>query len=233
MIIVAVMPWVAGSIDEGQCPSTLGMVQNIMRKSWLIIGLIVAGGLYYWSGDEEQPEVVSKPKPQETKQTFGPYGRIPERVPQVRTDRWRSQELPPQPVRQDDGYAATTPVPEFGGYIPPYPKHSFRPLNRKKQTQTSQIPQQVPDYSTAVRQPEYQAPPVGPGYQPYDAQRYDNWAAEERMAPPAPAYRFRPLEQRGQPKRWIGNYPRIPSTGPSSPMRSYPPDPGASYAYYW
>ena len=232
MIILAVMPGVVESIVEGHRPSTLGMVQNIMRKSWLIIGLVVAGGLYYWIGDEEQPEIVSEPEPQETKQTFGPYGRIPDRAPQAQPDRWRSQEIPPQPVRQKDGYAAVTPVPEFGSYIPPYSKHSFRPLNGEKQTQTRRIPQQVPDYSAPARQQDYRAEPVDPRYQPYDTQRYNNWAAEEPVTPAVPGYRFRPLESRGQPKRWIGNYPRIPSTGPFSPMRSYPPDPGASYAYY-
>jgi len=203
-----------------------------MRKSWLIIGLVVAGGLYYWTGEEEQPETVSKPVPHEAGTAIGTYGRIPDQTPQTRNRQWGNAVNQPGPAQDRGGYTAVTPAPEYGSYLPPYQEHSYRPLNEGKKSLARRKPMTTPAYPRPPEwQRNYQAPPDR-GYQVYEAPVYDAFP-ERSQAAPMPGYRFRPLDSRGQPDRWIGNYPRIPSTEPTSPTRSYPPEPKANYALSW
>ncbi len=200
-----------------------------MRRSWLIIGLVVAGGLYYWTGDGEQPETVSKPGPNETGNTIGGYQQIPSQTFQNRDNRWDNGVT--QPHQDKGGYNAVAPPPELGSYVPPYQEHSFRPLSDREKSLTRHKPIAAPTFPAP---PEWQGNHQTPSdhrYQAYEAQRYDASPGRPQAAP-VPGYKFRPIDSRRQPERWIGNYPRIPSTGPTSPMRSYPPEPKPYYAFY-
>jgi hypothetical protein len=220
----------ACAIRGSHCPSTLGNGANIMRKSWLVIGLVVAGGLYYWTGEEEQPETVSKPAPPEAGTTIGTYGRIPDPPRQTRDRQWGSTET--RPAQDRERYNAFTPAPEYGSYLPPYQEHSFRPLNDGRKSLTRRKPMTTPAYPPPPEWQRNYQPPPDRGYQVHEAPAYQAFP-ERSQAVPMPGYRFRPQDSRGQPDRWIGNYPRIPSTGPTSPIRSYPPEPKANYAFSW
>ncbi len=199
-----------------------------MRKSWLIIGLVVAGGVYYWTGGEDKPETVLKPAPHEAVNSIGVYRQIPGQTFQSRSSRWDSGVTQPQPGRGRESFSAVTPSPELGSYVPPYQEHSFRPLNKREKSLHK--PMAAPAYPTPPEWQRNRQIPSDRGYQAYEAQGYDAPPVRSQAAP-APEYKFRPLDSRRQPERWIGNYPRIPSTGPTAPMRSYPPEPGANYAF--
>lgn len=232
MIIVAASLWVTDATHGSHRPSMIGNGANIMRKSWLIIGLVVAGGLYYWTGDEEQPETVSKPGTHEAGNVIGGYGRIPAQTQQTWNRQWGSATTQPAPAQERGRYAPDPPPLEFGSYIPPYQEHSFRPLNDREKSLTRRKPMAAPAYpAPSERQWDRQRSP-DQGYQAYEAPVYNAYPDRSQMAP-MPGYKFRPLDSRAQPDRWIGNYPRIPSRGPASPMRSYPPQPKANYAYSW
>ena len=200
-----------------------------MRKSWLIIGLVVAGGLYYWTGNEDKPETVSKPGSHEAGNTIGVYRQSPAQIFQSRNSRRDSRVTQPQPGQDRGSYTAVTPSPELGSYVPPYQERSFRPLNNREESLHK--PLAAPVYPAPPEWQRNYRTPSDHQFRAYDAQSYDASPGSSKAAE-LRGYKFRPLDSRGQPERWIGNYPRIPSTGPTSPMRSYPPQPKAHYAFY-
>jgi hypothetical protein len=183
-------------------------------RLWPLIVLLVAGMAYFvFTGDET--EVKQGPQTEAPASRFTPpsYSNLPE-LPQSGD---RTSGYQPRPDSRFGGYPYSE-----GDYAPlsPAGSYRFRPLE--------------PDDKAARYRPYAFAPPAkgtdpyqphalqgpgntwgyGPDYPPDDA-----FAQYGFPTPGGTNYRFRPLEEARNTKRWSGNYPSRP---PASPELSVP-----------
>ena len=164
-----------------------------VRRNWVIVAVVLAGGLYYWFSDEE-PEA---PVPQQT----------------------QLQQTTPQPPAYrpfptpSPGYSSQQPLPPADAY-PGFDRLSpsavaprFRPL--EKSPAPDQELEPLLTYPGTGFGGGSGVVPAYPGYDSYYPPR----------APAAPEYKFRPQDFESKARRWTGNYPRYPGSDQIAPMR--------------
>jgi len=159
---------------------------SISLRNWLIVVVVLAGGVYFWLGDDEPPE------PQPGKPTAS-------RQPPP-FDRGKTAETPNWP-QYGTPYGMFRPMEEStlqpGGY---------RPRGNKAEPQSEWQPSYR--YPAAPTKPDYGDTSTFPGDQS-PSSPYQQWQSG------TPRYRFRPPDSREQSKRWTGNYPLPPGQYPS------------------
>ncbi len=158
-------------------------------RNWLIVIVVLAGGVYFWPGGKESPE------PQPGKPTAGRQLPPMDRVKEEGTPDWPQYGTP---------YGVFRPMQES---TPGAPRPgSYRPRDNQPEPRTGWQPSYR--YPTAPTDPSYGDTPTFPGYQS-PSSPYQQWQSG------TPGYRFRPRDSREQSKRWTGNYPLPPGQYPS------------------